>query len=186
MFAPVLQLAALAWLVHIIEAGETERLAAEEAAKIASEQAEVARIEAERIETDRLESERIMADRSEAERLEAQRIAAERAEVARIEAERRVAEVAAAAKAREQAWRSPASMPFQSEAEVTRTGAFLGFIDASPTSPGEFPPQQYRFPPRRIAHVCSAPPVTTFQPSAAVICVGTSRTSVVPSPSWPA
>ena len=73
-----------------------ERLARQEAERIAAEAAEAERLAAEAAEAERLEVERLAAEAAEAERLEVERLAAEAAEAQRLEDERLEAERAAA------------------------------------------------------------------------------------------
>ena len=73
-----------------------ERLARQEAERIAAEAAEAERLAAEAAEAERLEAERLEAEAAEAERLEEERLAAEAAEAERLEVERLAAEAAEA------------------------------------------------------------------------------------------
>ena len=111
------------------EEAEAERIAAEqaEAERIAAEEAEAARIAAEQAEADRLAAEE--AARVEAERLEAERIAAEEAEAARVAAEQAEAERLAAEQteaeraAAAEAARLEAERKAEQEAEAARLAA---------------------------------------------------------------
>ncbi|HWS77107.1 MAG TPA: Hpt domain-containing protein [Thermomonas sp.] len=107
-----------------LEQAETERAAAEAAEAERAEQAEAERIAAEHAEADRLiaeaaeaaEAERIQAERIEAERLEAERVEAERLEAERLESERVEAE-------RLEAERVEAERAATAEAEAARLAA---------------------------------------------------------------
>ncbi|NKZ42584.1 signal recognition particle-docking protein FtsY [Shewanella algae] len=99
-------------------AAETERLAAE---KAQAEQAEAERIAAEKAQAEQAEAERIAVEKAQAERAEAERIAVEKAQAERAEAERIAAEKAQAERA--EAERLAAEKAQAEKAEAERIAA---------------------------------------------------------------
>ncbi|MBO2588608.1 signal recognition particle-docking protein FtsY [Shewanella algae] len=105
-------------------AAETERLAAEkaqaeqaEAERIAAEKAQAEQAEAERIAAEKAEAERIAAEKAQAERAEAERLAAEKAQAEQAEAERIAAEKAQAEQAEAERIAAEKAQAEQAEAE---------------------------------------------------------------------
>ncbi|MBO2634807.1 signal recognition particle-docking protein FtsY [Shewanella algae] len=95
-------------------AAETERLAAE---KAQAEQAEADRLATEKAQAEQAEAERIAAEKAQAEQAEAERIAAEKAQVEQAEAERIAAEKAQAEQAEAERIAAEKAQAEQAEAE---------------------------------------------------------------------
>ncbi|WP_412502174.1 signal recognition particle-docking protein FtsY [Shewanella algae] len=95
-------------------AAETERLAAE---KAQAEQAEADRLATEKAQAEQAEAERIAAEKAQAEQAEAERIAAEKAQAERAEAERLAAEKAQAEQAEAERIAAEKAQAEQAEAE---------------------------------------------------------------------
>ncbi|WP_447017737.1 signal recognition particle-docking protein FtsY [Shewanella algae] len=95
-------------------AAETERLAAE---KAQAEQAEADRLATEKAQAEQAEAERIAAEKAQAEQAEAERIAAEKAQVEQAEAERIAAEKAQAEQAEAERIAAEKARAEQAEAE---------------------------------------------------------------------
>ncbi|MBO2676996.1 signal recognition particle-docking protein FtsY [Shewanella algae] len=95
-------------------AAETERLAAE---KAQAEQAEADRLAAEKALAEQVEAERIAAEKAQAEQAEAERIAAEKAQAEQAEAERIAAEKAQAEQAEAERLAAEKAQAEQAEAE---------------------------------------------------------------------
>ncbi|WP_368880753.1 signal recognition particle-docking protein FtsY [Shewanella algae] len=95
-------------------AAETERLAAE---KAQAEQAEADRLATEKAQAEQAEAERIAAEKAQAEQAEAERIAAEKAQVEQAEAERLAAEKAQAEQAEAERIAAEKAQAEQAEAE---------------------------------------------------------------------
>ncbi|MFV7762925.1 signal recognition particle-docking protein FtsY [Shewanella algae] len=95
-------------------AAETERLAAE---KAQAEQAEADRLATEKAQAEQAEAERIAAEKAQVEQAEAERIAAEKAQVEQAEAERIAAEKAQAERAEAERLAAEKAQAEQAEAE---------------------------------------------------------------------
>ncbi|MBO2626366.1 signal recognition particle-docking protein FtsY [Shewanella algae] len=95
-------------------AAETERLAAE---KAQAEQAEADRLATEKAQAEQAEAERIAAEKAQAEQAEAERIAAEKAQAEQAEAERIAAEKAQAERAEAERLAAEKAQAEQAEAE---------------------------------------------------------------------
>ncbi|XAG81387.1 signal recognition particle-docking protein FtsY [bacterium 19NY03SH02] len=95
-------------------AAETERLAAE---KAQAEQAEADRLATEKAQAEQAEAERIAAEKAQAEQAEAERIAAEKAQVEQAEAERIAAEKAQVEQAEAERIAAEKAQAEQAEAE---------------------------------------------------------------------
>ncbi|MCM2527096.1 signal recognition particle-docking protein FtsY [Shewanella algae] len=95
-------------------AAEAERLAAE---KAQAEQAEADRLATEKAQAEQAEAERIAAEKAQAEQAEAERIAAEKAQAERAEAERLAAEKAQAEQAEAERIAAEKAQAEQAEAE---------------------------------------------------------------------
>ncbi|WP_144226953.1 signal recognition particle-docking protein FtsY [Shewanella algae] len=95
-------------------AAETERLAAE---KAQAEQAEADRLATEKAQAEQAEAERIAAEKAQAEQAEAERIAAEKAQAEQAEAERIAAEKAQAEQAEAERLAAEKAQAEQAEAE---------------------------------------------------------------------
>ncbi|WP_345860333.1 signal recognition particle-docking protein FtsY [Shewanella algae] len=95
-------------------AAETERLAAE---KAQAEQAEADRLATEKAQAEQAEAERIAAEKAQAEQAEAERIAAEKAQAEQAEAERIAAEKAQAEQAKAERLAVEKAQAEQAEAE---------------------------------------------------------------------